>query len=142
MFSAGYNCHTVSLTNGLVGIAITDLMYPSRVAINMLNTLIHDFEIMYGGERWRTAIVDNSCKFYPLEAALKEYQTPEKIDVILKIHASLDDTKGIIVRIMFNCLFFLNYNPSLSLFPSHFFYTCLFSDTNNRVIIGSRREIG
>lgn len=118
----GYNCHTVSISSGLVGIAVTDGSYPSRVAIGMLKSLLRDFDAVFGGGRWRTAVRDNSCKFEPLEKALVDFQTPEKMDAISRVHATVDETKGVIVRmfrffassdfkkkkttILFLCLFF------------------------------------
>ncbi len=50
------------------------------------------------GDAWKRAVADNSCKFPELEGAIVDYQTPEKVDSIMKIHASLAETKEVLVR--------------------------------------------
>ena len=51
------------------------------------------------GDAWKGAVADNAFKFPELESAIVDYQTPEKVDSIMKIHASLAETKEVLVRV-------------------------------------------
>jgi synaptobrevin family protein YKT6 len=93
----GYQCFCYRQEDGLCAIAVCDRDYPSRVAFTMLRSLVERFAREHA-RTWRAVEDDNACRFPELEAALAEYQTPEKVDTIMKIQSSLAETKEVLVR--------------------------------------------
>lgn len=93
----GYQCFCVRQADGLCAIAFGDKEYPQRVAFTMLRGLLENF-LRAHAATWKTVTTDNACRFEELDTALVEYQTPEKVDTIMKIHASLAETKDVLVR--------------------------------------------
>lgn len=93
----GYQCFCVRQADGLCGIAFGDKEYPGRVAFTMLRQLLEGFAKEHE-PAWKTAVADNSCPFPALRTTLVEYQSPEKVDTIMRIHSSLAETKDVLVR--------------------------------------------
>lgn len=54
--------------------------------------------IQVHGVAWRAAAADNAFKLPELEAAIVEYQRPEKADSILRVRAALDEVTETAVR--------------------------------------------
>ena len=50
------------------------------------------------GDAWKGATTDNAFRFPELETAIVDYQTPEKVDSIMKIQSTLAETKDVLVR--------------------------------------------
>ena len=48
--------------------------------------------------KWRTATVEGSCKVARLEALLRDYQDPTKVDKIAKVDKSLTETKEVLTK--------------------------------------------
>ena len=90
-------CFCVVGTDGLGAIAICDKEYPARVAVTMLRELTAGFKAEHG-VRWRAATEECSCKYAPLEAALREWQEPEKMDKIMRLDKQLTETKDILYK--------------------------------------------
>jgi synaptobrevin homolog YKT6 len=80
-------------SNGLGGVVLTDVEYPSRVAFSLLSTALDEFDRESYG--WQKAVTDNMYPPTRLEVYLKEYQDPANADKILAIHRDLDETKVI-----------------------------------------------
>ena len=48
--------------------------------------------------KWRSATVEGSCKVARLEALLRDYQDPTKVDKIAKVDKSLAETKEVLTK--------------------------------------------
>ena len=94
---SGYHCFSVRQADGLCAIALADAEYPQRVAFTMLRGLLESF-VRAHAATWRTVDADNACRLPELAPTLLEYQTPDKVDSIMKIHAALAETKDELVR--------------------------------------------
>eukprot|EP01138_Halocafeteria_seosinensis_P001887 gb/GECG01001933.1/.p1 GENE.gb/GECG01001933.1/~~gb/GECG01001933.1/.p1 ORF type:complete len:199 (+),score=28.74 gb/GECG01001933.1/:1-597(+) len=92
----GYHCHVVVQADGLVGVAVCDRDYPSRVALSMVRELLAGFIKEYSN--WRSVSTDYACRYEPLSKALAEYQQPEKVDKIMRVQTQLDETKSVLVQ--------------------------------------------
>ena len=93
----GYHVHIYAQPDGLVSVVLTDAEYPARVAMSLCRELLTGF-VRANGDTWKAAREDNSMEYPPLEEALKEYQTPEKVDKIMRIHTTLGETKDVLVQ--------------------------------------------
>ena len=94
----GKLCFAVVLAEGLSAIAVCDKEYPSRVALSMLKDLANEVKTGEHASRWRSATVEGSCKIARLEALLRDYQDPTKVDKIAKVDKSLTETKEVLTK--------------------------------------------
>ena len=112
---------------GLSAIAVCDKEYPSRVALSMLKDLVNEMKTgehacvccmrararvarararhippaspsRAFSAKWRSATVEGSCKVARLEALLRDYQDPTKVDKIAKVDKSLAETKEVLTK--------------------------------------------
>lgn len=93
----GNMCHVYALATGLRFIVVCERDYPLRVSISLGKDVLRGFEDAFRG-RWHTMKEDMRCHYEPIHEAIREYQTPEKVDRIMRVHVALDETKGILVR--------------------------------------------
>jgi len=99
-----YLCHVHSRSNGLVGVALCDQEYPSRVAFTLLSKMQDEFLAAHPVESsWHSVRDDGSgsshtpaLTFPALDATIEKYQDPAEADPIMKIQKDLDDTKVIL----------------------------------------------
>lgn len=90
----GHVIYCQSLTSGLVGLAITDAEYNSRVAFTLVSNVLGNFMDQFTG-KWEGAdgAKDNFIPWRELETELVRYQNPEEADKILKIRKDIEETK-------------------------------------------------
>jgi hypothetical protein len=55
------------------------------------------------GDAWKGATTDNAFRFPELETAIADYQSPEKVDSIMKIQSTLAETKEVLVSSRGRC---------------------------------------
>eukprot|EP00929_Paragymnodinium_shiwhaense_P036456 TRINITY_DN19536_c1_g1_i1.p1 TRINITY_DN19536_c1_g1~~TRINITY_DN19536_c1_g1_i1.p1 ORF type:complete len:200 (+),score=33.30 TRINITY_DN19536_c1_g1_i1:108-707(+) len=91
----GHHCFCVKQADGLTAIAVCDTEYPSRVAFTMLRETLEGF-VKEKGDTWKRAEEDNIMRYPPLEGTLKQYQTPEEVDKIMRLETSLAETKDVL----------------------------------------------
>eukprot|EP00741_Cyanophora_paradoxa_P011218 tig00020554_g10838.t1 len=84
--------HVYRRSDGLTGVAITDLEYTPRVAFSLLNKCMDEFAVKYPNFAEGPA-TDDSMPFPPLEEYLQKYQNPVEADKLAKIQKDLDETK-------------------------------------------------
>ncbi len=87
--------------NGLSGVLITDQDYPSRVAFNILQKIVVDFDELYQKKSKefddvRSDFELNSIYLEGLQKTVQEYQDPVKTDKILKVKKDLEETKTVL----------------------------------------------
>jgi synaptobrevin homolog YKT6 len=84
-------------SDGLGAVAITDKVYPARVAVSMLKDTLAAFKAVHA-VTWRAAKEDYACKFPKLEEILAQYQEPAQVDKIMKLNNQLAETKEMLVK--------------------------------------------
>ena len=84
--------------DGLGVLITTDKDYKPRVAIAMAKELMGDFRAAHPAAAWRGCAKDGGCKLPKLEAALRDWQDPAKVDKIMKLDRQLHETKEILVK--------------------------------------------
>jgi synaptobrevin family protein YKT6 len=90
-----YMCHVYVNDNGVSGVAVCDSAYPQRVAFNMLNKLIEEFEKQVGKNTY-TAADPSTYTFDTCQTYLEKYQNPSEADPMMKVQTELDETKVIV----------------------------------------------
>eukprot|EP01029_Cantina_marsupialis_P014373 TRINITY_DN3175_c0_g1_i2.p1 TRINITY_DN3175_c0_g1~~TRINITY_DN3175_c0_g1_i2.p1 ORF type:complete len:203 (+),score=51.87 TRINITY_DN3175_c0_g1_i2:190-798(+) len=91
----GYECYVHLRGDTLGAVVVADVEYPARVAFNLARTAIEKYDEGIGAI-WRSAMKDKPASCAAIPALLKQYQTPEHVDKIMKIRKDLDETKGIL----------------------------------------------
>jgi hypothetical protein len=91
-----YRCFVVKQADGLACIVFGDKEYPTRVAFSLLRTLLEEFVEMHR-DGWKSAARDHQFPFPGLASVMVEYQTPERVDSIMRIQASLTETRSVMV---------------------------------------------
>ncbi|KAF2133629.1 snare-like protein [Dothidotthia symphoricarpi CBS 119687] len=92
-----YMFHAYGRTEGVCGICITDLEYPSLVAHQVLSKVVDEFLSKYPRSAYANVTKENienkSFPFPELADYIKKYQDPQQADSIMKIQKELDETK-------------------------------------------------
>lgn len=90
-----YTCYCMITSEGLGAVALCDKEYPMRVAMTMLRDVLTSFKTEHPGD-WRAVAADHSVRFPQLEAVLRDFQDPTKVDKIAKLDRSLGETKEVL----------------------------------------------
>ena len=92
--------HCFVEADGLGVLVTADKSYPARVAIAMAKELMGDFRAAHGAApAWRACVEDGGCRLPGLEAALRDWQAPARVDEVEKeLLARLGETEGLPAR--------------------------------------------
>ncbi|PVV00804.1 hypothetical protein BB560_004801 [Smittium megazygosporum] len=92
-----YIAYVYNRNDGLSGIVITDLEYPSRVALSLASRLIEEFSINYNNSTsWSKISSSSPVEIASFSKLLSEYQNPKQADVIMNVQQELDETKVVL----------------------------------------------
>jgi synaptobrevin family protein YKT6 len=92
-----YNIHIYLRTDGLAGVVVSDLEYPSRVAMVLISKMFEDFTSTATNIcRWEHSTSDVNLDLPFLKQALMKFQNPSEADKLTKIQRELDQTTVIL----------------------------------------------
>lgn len=94
----GNMVYAVVQGDGLGAVVMADKEYAQRVAVALAKEALAGFKGAHAATAWRAARADYACRFAGLEAALREYQDPTKVDKVLRLDKQLGETKDILVK--------------------------------------------
>lgn len=86
-------------SDGLVVVLTGHNDYPLRLAFSCIGKATAEFESQFQG-KWREAKADPKTPAFPwkeLAMILKEWQTPAKVDSMMRVQAEVDEVKGIMM---------------------------------------------
>ena len=86
-----YKFHAYGRTEGVAGIIISDLDYPTLVAQQLLSKIVDEF--LSAHPRTAFANPTSQLSFPQLKEYIVKYQDPQQADSIMKIQKELDETK-------------------------------------------------
>jgi len=81
---------------------VTDAEYPSRVAFSIINKVLDDFTLKYKKSDWENLDPKSRLEFPELKTYLTDFQDPHKADPFMKVQQELDETKVILVSLIYN----------------------------------------
>jgi hypothetical protein len=84
-------------------VIITDQEYPVRPAFSLLTKLLDDFTAKIPQSSFSNP---SQISFPELNTYLQKYQDPRHADNIMRVQQELDETKIVLVRILFLVIFF------------------------------------
>jgi synaptobrevin family protein YKT6 len=90
--------HAYGRSEGVCGIVITDIEYPTPVAHQVLSKVVDEFVSKYPRTAYASATKDSisqngQLSFPELKDYIQKYQDPQQADSITKIQKELDETK-------------------------------------------------
>lgn len=91
----GKLCYAYITADGLGATTITDKEYPARVAVSLLREIVTEVKAEHGAAV-AAVVRDGGLPIPRLEANLRDYQDPAKVDKIMKLDKSLTETKEIL----------------------------------------------
>jgi len=91
-------CYVISKNNGLAGALVTDELYPQRVAINLVDKMLEEFEERVDEDTWFGAVNDDSITFPLLEEMLQEFQDPAAADAIEGLKKDMEESRQILQK--------------------------------------------
>mmetsp|Transcript_45258 Transcript_45258/g.70960 ORF Transcript_45258/g.70960 Transcript_45258/m.70960 type:complete len:164 (+) Transcript_45258:251-742(+) len=90
-------CYVVSKVNGIAGCLITDDKYPERVAFDVVDNFLDEYQDSCGG-KWPQSNTDNCAVFPELELVMEQYQDPASVDNIERIKGDIAESKQIMQK--------------------------------------------
>mmetsp|Transcript_49025 Transcript_49025/g.153934 ORF Transcript_49025/g.153934 Transcript_49025/m.153934 type:complete len:262 (-) Transcript_49025:162-947(-) len=91
-------CYVYSQHSGLASTLITDSEYPQRVAINLVESILEEFQSQYTEDSISQSSRDGCMEFPELEDMLSKYQDPAATDKIERLKREIDETKHILQK--------------------------------------------
>eukprot|EP01064_Diplonema_japonicum_P008573 TRINITY_DN16026_c1_g2_i1.p2 TRINITY_DN16026_c1_g2~~TRINITY_DN16026_c1_g2_i1.p2 ORF type:complete len:205 (+),score=32.49 TRINITY_DN16026_c1_g2_i1:85-699(+) len=86
-------------SDGLVGVVITNEVYPERVAFTVCSATLAEFAEKFAGQYNDPSKLSDNCIPWPsLSKTLEKYQKPTEADQILKIQRDLEDIQTIMLQ--------------------------------------------
>lgn len=95
-----YVGYVYSHPNGLAGVCVTDVEYPTRVAFSIINKILEEFSNKYNKNDWEKLDGKSRLDFPELKTYLADFQNPHKADPFMKVQQELDETKIILHKTM------------------------------------------
>lgn len=108
--------HVRPAVDGVSGVLVSDSEYPVRVAYSLLNKLLEEFLMKVPKSSWQAQAAQIAAsgaipskgegivrvsEFPFAQDYLARYQDPRQADTILRVQQELDDTKIVLVRILY-----------------------------------------
>lgn len=91
-------CYVISKHNGLAGTLVTDEAYPQRVAINLVDRMLEEFEAKVDEFTYSEPVNDDEVPFPDLESLLHDYQDPAAADAISGLKKDLEESRQILQK--------------------------------------------
>lgn len=93
-------CHIYVRADNLAGVLISDHEYPRRVAHTLITKLLDEFSAENPPNTWPT-LNEALVKFNQINVYLAQYQNPQEADSLTKMQNDLDETKIILVSVIY-----------------------------------------
>lgn len=95
-----YLCQVYVRGDNLAGVVISDHEYPSRVAHTLITNILDEFSRKVPSVNWPN-LEERDVNFSQLSFYIAKYQNPREADAMTKIMDDLDETKIILVIVLF-----------------------------------------
>ncbi|KAI9340269.1 Longin-like domain-containing protein [Obelidium mucronatum] len=96
-----YVGHVYVRSDGLAGVIVTDIEYPTRSAFTIVNKVLEEFSTRFPSSQWGTLNPASTGTQYPeLKAQLTKFQDPHAADPLLRVQRDLDETKIVLHKTM------------------------------------------
>ncbi|KAJ3208632.1 palmitoyltransferase [Entophlyctis luteolus] len=96
-----YVGHVYVRGDGLAGVIVTDVEYPTRSAFTIVNKILDEFSQKFPRSQFASMSPANTASVYPdLRAQLMQYQDPHAADPLLRVQRDLDETKIVLHKTM------------------------------------------
>ncbi|KAJ3058699.1 palmitoyltransferase [Podochytrium sp. JEL0797] len=96
-----YVGHVYVRGDGLAGVIVTDIEYPTRSAFTIVNKLLEEFAQKFPTAQWPSLTPAVTAASYPeLKMQLAKYQDPHAADPLLRVQRDLDETKIVLHKTM------------------------------------------
>ncbi|KAJ3097914.1 palmitoyltransferase [Physocladia obscura] len=93
-----YVGHVYVRGDGLAGVIVTDIEYPTRSAFTIVNKILDEFSAKFPKSQFAIMDPANTSSVYPeLKEQLVKYQDPHEADPLLRVQRDLDETKIVLV---------------------------------------------
>ncbi|KAI8610501.1 Longin-like domain-containing protein [Chytriomyces sp. MP71] len=96
-----YVGHVYVRGDGLAGIIVTDIEYPTRTAFTIVNKILEEFSTKFPSSQWASLNPATTATSYPeLKTQLAKFQDPHAADPLLRVQRDLDETKIVLHKTM------------------------------------------
>ncbi|KAJ3026921.1 UNVERIFIED_CONTAM: palmitoyltransferase [Siphonaria sp. JEL0065] len=96
-----YVGHVYVRSDGLAGVIVTDIEYPTRSAFTIVNKVLEEFSSRFPASQWNSLTPATTSSQYPeLKAQLTKFQDPHAADPLLRVQRDLDETKIVLHKTM------------------------------------------
>ncbi|KAJ3100098.1 palmitoyltransferase [Physocladia obscura] len=96
-----YVGHVYVRSDGLAGVIVTDIEYPTRSAFTIVNKILDEFSAKFPKSQFAGMSPANTSSVYPeLKEQLVKYQDPHAADPLLRVQRDLDETKIVLHKTM------------------------------------------
>ncbi|KAJ3287433.1 palmitoyltransferase [Rhizoclosmatium sp. JEL0117] len=96
-----YVGHVYVRGDGLAGVIVTDIEYPTRSAFTIVNKILEEFSSKFPASQWAGMNPGTTAAVYPeLKQQLVKYQDPHAADPLLRVQRDLDETKIVLHKTM------------------------------------------